>query len=187
MLLKVGNCIPCALGAVLGIDLLVGKLTDAGQGDRYKPPGGVRSYREVASLAGCTLSPAATWSRSEATGSWLVHTFLAGKPHCFTMAFEAAGNVQVHHAGACYQVDKEEMLGYMEKCLSVYVCVCLCLSVSVCVCIIRSLGLFASESTQAIPITGLKLALQGNLTPDPVEGGQACNPLCVARASFPAP
>ena len=65
----------------------------------------------------CTLSPAATWSRSEATGSWLVHTFLAGKPHCFTMVFEAAGSVQVHHAGACYQVDKEEMLGYMEKCL----------------------------------------------------------------------
>lgn len=117
MLLKVGNCIPCALGAVLGIDLLVGKLTDAGQGDGYKPPGGVRSYREVASLAGCTLSPAATWSKSEATGSWLVHTFLAGKPHCFTMVFEAAGSVQVHHAGACYQVDKEEMLGYMEKCL----------------------------------------------------------------------
>ena len=65
----------------------------------------------------CTLSPAATWSRSEATGSWLVHTFVAGTPHCFTMAFDAAGSVQVHHAGACYQVDKEEMLGYMEKCL----------------------------------------------------------------------
>ena len=31
MLLKAGNCIPCALGAVLGIDLLFGKLTDAGQ------------------------------------------------------------------------------------------------------------------------------------------------------------
>ena len=47
----------------------------------------------------------------------MVHTFLAGKPHCFTMVFEAAGSVQVHHAGDCYQVDKEDMLGYMEKCL----------------------------------------------------------------------
>ena len=46
-----------------------------------------------------------------------MHTFLAGKPHCSTMVCEAAGSVQVHHAGACYQVDKEEMLGYMEKCL----------------------------------------------------------------------
>ena len=46
----------------------------------------------------------------------MVHTFLAGKPHCFTMVFEAAASVQVHHAGACYQVDKEEMRGYMEKC-----------------------------------------------------------------------
>ena len=47
----------------------------------------------------------------------MVHTFLAGKPHCFTMVFEAAGSVQVHHAGDCYQADKEEMLVYMEKCL----------------------------------------------------------------------
>lgn len=117
MLLKVGNCIPCALGAVLGIDLLVGKLTDAGQGDEYKPPGGVRSYREVAVLAGCTLSPAATWTRGLSTGSWLVHTFLAGKPHCFAIVCEAAGSVQVHNAGACYKVGKEEMLGYIEKCL----------------------------------------------------------------------
>ena len=66
---------------------------------------------EVAALAGCTLSPATTWSRSEATGSWLAHTFLAGKPHCFTMVFQAAGSVQVHHAGDCYQAGKEEMLG----------------------------------------------------------------------------
>ena len=50
----------------------------------------------------------------------------------------------------------------------------MCLSVYVCVCLIRAFGLFASESTQAIPITGLKLALQGILTPDPVQGGQAC-------------
>ncbi len=116
MLLKVGNSIPCALGAVLGIDLLVGKLTAAGQGDGYKPPGGVRSYREVAALAGCTLSPAATWTKGQSTGSWLVHTFLAGKPHCFIMVFEA-GSVRVANGGVCYTVDKEDMLGYLEKAL----------------------------------------------------------------------
>ena len=117
LLLQIGNGIPCALGAVLGIELIAGKLADAGQGDGYKPPGGVRTYREVASLAGCTLSPAAAWNRSEATGSWLAHTFMAGKPHCFTMMFQAAGSVQVHHSGECYQVGKEEMLGFLEKCL----------------------------------------------------------------------
>ena len=117
LLLQIGNGIPCALGAVLGIELIAGKLADAGQGDGYKPPGGVRTYREVASLAGCTLSPAAAWTRSEATGSWLAHTFMAGKPHCFTMMFQAAGSVQVHHSGECYQVCKEEMLGFLEKCL----------------------------------------------------------------------
>ena len=47
----------------------------------------------------------------------MVHTFLAGKPHCFAMAFDAAGSAQVHHAGACYQVGKEDMIGRMEKCL----------------------------------------------------------------------
>ena len=47
----------------------------------------------------------------------MAHTFMAGKPHCFIMMFQAAGSVQVHHSGECYQVGKEEMLGYLEKCL----------------------------------------------------------------------
>ena len=42
---------------------------------------------------------------------------MAGKPYCFTMVVEAAGSVQVHHSGECYQVGKEEMLGFLEKCL----------------------------------------------------------------------
>ena len=42
---------------------------------------------------------------------------MAGKPHCFTMVCQTSGSVQVHHAGDCYQADKEEMLGYLEKCL----------------------------------------------------------------------
>ena len=46
----------------------------------------------------------------------MVHTFLAGKPHCFTMFSQAAGSVLVHHARECYQVGKEEMLGFPEKC-----------------------------------------------------------------------
>ena len=77
MLLKAGNCIPCALGAVLGIDLVVQKLTDAGQGDGYKAPGGVRSYQEVAALVGCTLTPRVQ-AKVLAVGSWLVQPPLPG-------------------------------------------------------------------------------------------------------------
>ena len=116
MLLKVGNGIPCALAAVLGIDFVVGKVTAAGQADGYKPPGGVRSYREVSALVGCTLSPAATWTKDMATGSWLVHTFCAGRPHCFLLVWEG-GTVQVANTWVVFTVGKEDMLGYLEKAL----------------------------------------------------------------------
>ena len=33
------------------------------------------------------------------------------------MMFQAAGSVQVHQSGECYQVGKDEMLGFLEKCL----------------------------------------------------------------------
>ena len=117
LLLKVGNCIPCALGAVLGFDMMQKKLTDAGQGQDYSPPGGVRSYNEMASLAGCTLSPAASLARNQATGSWLVHTFWSGKPYCFAITFDGGSFARVHHAGQVYQLDKGTILEILDKAL----------------------------------------------------------------------
>ena len=98
----------------MGIDSLVQKLTDAGQGDGCKAPGGVRSYQEVAALVGCTLTPCAQ-AKVLAVGSWVVHTTFAWNHHCFAIAIEAAGTVQFYNAGACYKINREELNRYLEQ------------------------------------------------------------------------
>lgn len=108
LLLKDGNCIPNALTAALGQPLVVEKLIAAGQGDAYQVPGKVRSYREVASLVGCTLSPFVQVGDLVA-GEWLLHSDNISEAHCMGLSIDATGIARVHNAGKTYVTTLKEL------------------------------------------------------------------------------
>lgn len=102
LLLKSGNCIPLALAVPLGTDVVEQKLTDAGQGVDYPIPSEVRTYREVAALLGCTLTPCV--QKKEVTkGQWVMHTAMCARPHCVCLEIEADDTAYVHNGGVSYK------------------------------------------------------------------------------------
>jgi len=104
LLLKSGNCIPRGLAAALGLDLVKDKLIAAGQGVDYRVPGEVQSYREVAALLGCTLTPFVHWG-DLGHGQWLLHTSMMGKPHCMGVLIAADGTAVVSCQNRHFKLD----------------------------------------------------------------------------------
>ena len=82
----------------------------AGQGEDYQVPGMVRSYRDVAALVGCTLSPSVQ-VKELVEGQWLLHTTMAGLPHCMGLLIAADGTVHVHNGGTCYKTTLNKLQG----------------------------------------------------------------------------
>ena len=79
-------------------------MTAAGKGAEYEAPGGIMTYRDVAEMLGCTLTPVlSVCDLSE--GAWMLHTSMVGKPHCMAMLVEPSGAVVVHTAGTAYTTD----------------------------------------------------------------------------------
>ena len=103
-LLKPGFGISLALSGSLSMGVVEAKLTAADKGTEYKAPGGVLTYRDVAEMLGCTLTPVLNvCDLSE--GAWLLHTSMVGKPHCMAVLVEPSGEVAVHSAGTAYTTD----------------------------------------------------------------------------------
>ena len=101
LLLKHGNCIPRGITAALGIGEVKSKLIQASQGPTYHVPGGVQSYREVAALVGCTLSP-------------FVHLGDVGQ-HCVGLLVAADGTVHVHHGMWSFKTTTRELKSMILK------------------------------------------------------------------------
>ena len=95
VLLKAGNCIPCAVA--LGLDAVADTRQKLGRRTRTNKDAEARrarSYRSVAEALGCAIAP--SQSAALGQGKWLTHMPTTSGAHCVLLDVDSEGDCKLH-------------------------------------------------------------------------------------------